>query len=173
MYQVVNPPAVSRSYCEMVAAAEPSINLAPKISPLHGMSRWRLFSRHSLLSMQQHHRAIVSPRKCEYLKEISRSSDHSVGLKRGGMLSQQREQRQRAEISQRKSTLQIGRRIGVEVVKRTSQRSISPVGDWTGFCRTEPPSPSPSPSKHFPLLYIYLSDTRHNSLKVRGGGLAG
>ena len=87
---------------------------------------------------------------------------------RGGTLSQQREQRQRrVEISQRKSTLQICRRIGVEVVKRTSQRSISPVEDWTGFCRTETPSPS---SKHFPLLYIYLSDTRHNSLKVSRGG---
>ena len=75
------------------------------------------------------------------------------------------------EIFQRKSTKEIAAADGRAAVSRT-EANVAVIhlfgsGDWTGFCRSETPSPPP-PSKHFPLLYIYLSDTRHNSLKVRG-----
>ena len=88
------------------------------------------------------------------------------------------------EIFQRKSTKQIAAADGRATVSRT-EANVAVIHlfghrDWTGFCRSEDGNAAAAAAAAAAVaivkalstsvcLYIYLSDTRHNSLKVSGG----
>ena len=137
------------------------------------MSRWRLFSRHSL-SPCNNTTGRSFLRNCEsFAVPWIRSPDHTVGLcaagcchNRGSRDKERRflrgSQRYRSRRTKRRRTHR----------SRSSEANVAVIhlSRWRldGFLSHGNAIAAPS-SKHFPLLDIYLSDTRHNSLKVRGG----